>query len=119
MPIRAPTLQCIAVRLQLQCCYVHFHHRNNSTKPACSTMQSLENSATQYCTVQHGTVLYLNKNGPLDSRVWRTECDPHPVWISGPIKDVSGFPGAPFRVNRLLQRVHGSFLLSLLICPGH
>ena len=120
MPIRAPTLQCISVWLQLQCSYVHFQHRNNSTKLApCSTIQSVKNSATQYSTARHGTVLYLNKKGFSVTRVSRAECDLHPVWIWGPIKDLSGFPGLPFRVNRVLQRVHGSFPLSPWMCPGH
>ena len=120
MPICAPTLQCISLWLQLQCSYVHFHQRNNSTKPAhCSTIQSVKNSATQYSTVQHGTVLYLNRNGSSDSRVSRAECDLHPVWIWSPIKDVSGLPDVPFSVDRVLQRVHGSFPLSRWMCPGH
>ena len=120
MPICAPTIQCISVWLQLQCSYVHFHHRNNSTKPAhCSTIESVKKTAMQYSAVQHGTVLYLNKNGSSDSRLLRAECDLHPVWIWGPIKDVCGFRRVPFWVNRVLQRVHGSFSLSPWMCPGH
>ena len=90
MPVRAPTLQCISVWLQIQCYYVHFPHRNNSTKPAhYSTIQSAKDSATQYCTVQHGTVLYLNNNGSSVSRVSRAERDLHLVWIWGRVIDLT------------------------------
>ena len=120
MPIRAPTLQCISVWLQLQCSYVHVHQRNYSTKPAhCSTIQWAKNSAMHYSTVQHGMVLYLNQRSSSDSRVSRAECDLHPVWILCPMKDVSGFLGVPFWINRGLQRVHASFPLSPWMCRGH
>ena len=85
MPIRAHTLQCISLWFHLQCSYVHLHHRSNTTQPVhCTTIQSVKDSAAQDSTVQHGSVLYLKKMS-------RAESDLHPVWLSGPIKDVSRF----------------------------
>ena len=39
--------------------------------------------------MQQGTVLYLNNNGSLVSRMLRAECDLHPVWTWGRVVDLT------------------------------
>ena len=49
----------------------------------------MKNSATQYRTVQLGTVLYLNNKGCSDLRVSRAECDLHPIQTWGRVVDLT------------------------------